>query len=166
VIVVLLVMGAVVATVSAVLVGGLMLPRHHVVERSGVVPEAAHTVWSRLADPSQYAHWRRDVRAVDLLSDEPPRWREFTVDGAFVWECVHADAPATLVLRAIDDDVQRRPERRFTLHGHERGTCVTCTESAVHDNPIPRFVYRYLLRPEPTLEALLADLARTVTSPT
>ena len=159
-------MGAVVATVSAVLMGGLLLPRRHVVERSCVVPDAMHSVWSHLADPARFASWRRDVRSVDLLADAPRRWREFTVDGAFAWECVQADAPATLVLRAIDDDVQRRPERRFTLHEHELGTRVTCTESAVHDNPIPRFVYRYLLRPEPALEALLADLARAVTSPT
>lgn len=163
-IVVLLVMGAVVATVSAVLVGGLMLPRDHVVERSRVVPDDVRTVWSRLADPARYATWRRDVRSVDLLSDAPPRWREFTVDGAFAWECVQADAPARLVLRAIDDDVQRRPERRFTLHVEDRGTRVTCTESAEHRNPIPRFVYRYLLRPEPALETLLADLDRSVTS--
>lgn len=156
-------MGAVVATVSAVLVGGLMLPKHHVVERACVVPDDVRTVWRHLADPARYANWRRDVRSVDLLSETPARWREFTVEGAFAWECAEADAPTHLVLRAIDDDVQRRPERRFTLHEVDRGTRVTCTESAVHHNPIPRFVYRYLLRPEPALDALLADLVRAVT---
>jgi hypothetical protein len=159
-IIVLLVMGAVVATVVATVAGGLLLPARHVVQRRRTVPLAIDDAWARLADPARYAAWQRRVRSVDLLATQPLRWREFTDDGALAWEAVSLDAPSRLVVRAIDDDVQRRPERVLVLEPAGGGTHVTCTEAAHHGNPITRFVYRYLLRPEPVIDALLADLAR------
>lgn len=160
--VVLLVMSSVVAAVMAVLAGGLLLPKRHVVERARDLPAPPDVVWSRLAQPASYAAWQRQVRRVDWLTDAPMQWREFTTDGAFTWACTTCDAPHVFTARVVDEDVQRRPERTLRLRAVDGGTRVTCTEVALHTNPIPRFVYRYLLRPEPQLDALLDDLARAI----
>lgn len=164
--VVLLVMSAVLATVTAVLAGGLLLPSRHVIERQREVAASLDTVWHRVATPANYATWQRHVRRTESLSDAPLRWREFTVDGAFTWQCTQVQAPHHFSARVIDDDVQRRPERAIRLEATANGTRIHCTETAVHTNPIPRFVYRYLLRPEPQLDALLDDLVRTLQAAT
>lgn len=162
---ILLAMGAVVATVVAVLAGGLLLPSRHVVARSRHLSVPPDVAWRRVADPARYAAWQRHVRSVDVLAAQPLRWREFTVEGAFAWEASVVEAPHRFVATSIDDDVQRRPERALHLEATDAGTRVTCTETAHHANPITRFVYRYLLRPEPAIDALLDDLAAGLTPP-
>jgi uncharacterized protein YndB with AHSA1/START domain len=158
VLVVLLVMSAVVAMVTAVVAGGLLLPARHVITRERDVNASPDSVWAHVAVPTTYATWQRHVRRIESLAESPMRWREFTVDGAFTWQCTNAHAPHRFVARVIDDDVQRQPERTISLETTTHGTRIRCTEVAVHLNPIPRFVYRYLLRPEPQLDALLDDL--------
>lgn len=160
--VVLLVMSAVVAMVTAVVAGGLLLPARHVITREREVNASPDSVWARVAAPTTYATWQRHVRRIESLTESPMRWREFTVDGAFTWQCTDAQAPHRFVARVIDDDVQRQTERAVALEPTGNGTRIRCTEAAVHANPIPRFVYRYLLRPEPQLDALLDDLVRTI----
>lgn len=162
---ILLVMGAVVATVVAVLAGGLLLPSRHVVQRARHLSVPLDVAWRRVADPARYAEWQRQVRSVDVLAAQPLRWREFTIEGAFAWEAIVVEAPHRFVATSIDDDVQRRPERTVDLVASDGGTRVTCTETTLHANPITRFVYRYLLRPEPAIDALLDDLAAAGLSP-
>lgn len=155
-------MGAVVATVIGVLAGGLLLPARHVAEGSIVVRATPEAAWSLVADPARYAMWQRDVRSVDLLDTAPLRWREFSEEGAHAHEATHVHAPHRFVSEVLDDDVQRRPERVFVLEAIAEGTRVTCTESSLHVNPIARFVYRYLLRPEPAIAQRLRDLERAL----
>lgn len=161
-IIVLLVMAAVVSTVFAVVAGGLLLPSRHVVSREVPLRATPDVVWTLLADPAGYPAWQRRVDSVELLGRAPLRWREFGDEGSVAFEVTTLDAPHRFVAVAIDDDVERRPERAFELHATDDGTRVTCTERSTHANPIARFVYRYWLKPEPGIERLLTDLRRAL----
>ena len=161
-VIVLLVMGPVVATVLAIVAGGLLLPARHESARQRVVRATPEAVWSLVADPAGYPAWRRGVTSVDLLGRAPLRWREFGQEGAFAFEVTRLEPPHVFSAMAIDDDVMRRPLRTLTLEARADGTLVTLTEQAELRNPITRFVCRYLLRPEPAMAQCLRDLQRAL----
>lgn len=158
--IVLLVLAAVFSTATAVLLGGLLLPREQVTERRRLVRASPEVVWAFVADPPGYPAWLRRVRSVDALGTRPLRWREFGEEGGVAWECLELHPPSRFRQRALDEDLARRPEREIRLEPSDDGTLVVVRETAVLANPVLRFVYRYLLRPEPGLDAFLIDLHR------
>jgi uncharacterized membrane protein len=160
--VVVLVFAVVVSASIAVLLGGLLLPREQVIERHTQLPASADAIWALLADPPGYPAWRRGVRAVDVLGTSPLRWREFGEEGGVAWQVQVREVPVLLRITATDEDLMRQPTRQFRLTAGDHGTQVSVRDTASLPNPVLRFVYRYLLRPEPALEALLADLRRAV----
>jgi hypothetical protein len=162
VLVVLLVLAAVVSMATAVLLGGLMLPREQVVERQLRVRARAPEVWALVADPLGFPTWLQRVRSVDPLGSAPLRWREFGEEGGVTWEAQHLNAPHRFVASALDEDLARHPTREVCLEETDDGTLVTLREVAQLSNPVLRFVYRYWLRPEPGLVAYLGDLRRAL----
>lgn len=164
-IVVLLVLGTVCSAFLAILAGGLMLPRQQTVSRSVTVRASPAIVWSRIANPGDYPTWRTHTSSVELLGTDPLRWREFGADGSFAFEVTAQSSLERLVAVAVDDDVARRPEREFVLSPASEGTTVRYTERCTLDNPISRFVFRYLWTADDTVQAMLTDLRRAVDSP-
>jgi hypothetical protein len=163
--VVLLVLGAVSSAFLAILAGGLMLPRQQAVSRTITVRAEPDAVWSRLCEPAGYPAWQRRTSSVDVLDTTPLRWREFGAEGSFAFEVTTVAAGARFVAVALDDDVARRPEREFLVSAVPDGTSVTYTERCTLDNPISRFVFRYLWTADDTVRETLADLRRAVEEP-
>jgi hypothetical protein len=163
--VVLLVLGAVSSSFLAILAGGLMLPRQHAVSRSVTMRAVPDAVWSRVADPAGYPAWQRRTSSVDVLDSTPLRWREFGAEGSFAFEVTVVEVGERFVAVALDDDVARRPEREFLMRAVPDGTSVTYTERCTLDNPISRFVFRYLWTADDSVRDTLADLRRAVEAP-
>lgn len=162
-IVVIMVFGATVASVLAAFLGGLMLPRFHEVTRAVRVPASLDTVWQLVANPTGYATWRDRVTAVDLESDTPLRWREYTDDGPLDFEASLVQPPTTL-------RVQRRggaplpAERDYRLQADGDGTRVEYAERLPMPNPLKRFIARYLLSPAEIVDQELAALSAAARS--
>ncbi len=157
--IVLFVMGAVVAVVLSMLVGGLLLPRAHDVTRVLRLRAAPDVVWSLIAEPAAYPTWRDTMSSVDIESTAPLRWREFGDDGSLAFEAVRVNAPQHFAARLLDDDVARHLEREFTLEPDSAGTRVVYRERSTVHNPIARFVNRYIVRRTGASDRLLVALA-------
>lgn len=156
---VLFVMGTVVSVVVALLVGGLMLPRTHSVARAIRLRATPDTVWSLIADPAGYPAWRDTMSSVEVDGTAPLRWREYGDDGALAFEAVTVNAPNEFTARVIDDDVARQTERRFSLTADGDGTHVHYREQSSVNNPIARFVFRYIIRRTGAMDRTLVALA-------
>ncbi len=157
--IVLFVMGTVVSVFVAMLVGGLMLPRTHSVARVLRLRAAPDTVWSLIADPAGYPAWRDTMSSVDVDGTAPLRWREYGDDGALAFEAVTVLAPHEFIARVLDDDVARQSERRFALSPDGDGTRVHYVEQSSVNNPIARFVFRYIVRRTGAMDRTLVALA-------
>lgn len=157
--IVLFVMGTIVSIVIALLVGGLLLPRTHTVARVMRLRAAPETVWSLIADPAGYPAWRDTMSSVDMDGTAPLRWREYGDDGALAFEAVTVHAPHEFKARVIDDDVARQAERCFSLTPDGDGTHVLYQEQSSVNNPIARFVFRYIMRRTGAMDRTLSALA-------
>jgi len=157
--IVLFVMGAVVAVVLSMLVGGLLLPRAHDVTRVLRLRAMPDAVWSLVADPAGYPTWRDSMSSVNIEGTAPLRWREFGDDGSLAFEAVRVNAPHHFAARLLDDDVARQIEREFTLEADGTGTRVVYRELSTVNNPIARFVNRYIMRRTGASDRLLVALA-------
>ncbi len=157
--IVLFVMGAVVAVLVSMLVGGLMLPARQTVARAVRLRASPEAAWSLVADPAGYPAWRDTITSVEIEGTAPLRWREYGDDGALAFEAVTVEAPRRFTARAIDEDVARRPEREFRLVADEAGTRVEYVERTTTNNPVTRFVFRYVVRPHGAMDRTLLALA-------
>ncbi len=152
-------MGAVVAVLLSMLVGGLLVPRAHDVTRVIRLRAAPDVVWSLIADPAGYPAWRDTMSSVDIDGTAPLRWREFGDDGSLAFEAVRVQPPRHFAARVLDDDVARQIEREFTLQADGEGTRVVYRELSTVNNPIARFVNRYIMRRTGPSDRLLSALA-------
>lgn len=157
--IVLFVMGAVVAVVLSMLVGGVLLPRAHDVTRVLQLRAAPDVVWSLIADPAGYPAWRDTMSSVDIEGTAPLRWREFGDDGSLAFEAIRVEAPHRFAARLLDEDVARHEHREFTLEADGAGTRVVYREVSTVNNPIVRFVNRYIVRRTGASDRMLRALA-------
>lgn len=139
-----------VGIVLTVAVIGALLPRDHVAAMSARIVAPPATVWAALTDPAQYPKWRKDVLAVEMLPAAPtgPTWREKTGHGSIKMVMDLADAPRRMVTRIADDNVPFggtwecvvAPDGPFYSR-------VTITERGSVNNPLVRFVSRFVMGP-------------------
>lgn len=159
-------MGSVVAVVVALLVGGMVTPRHHRVARSIVVNADPDTVWRAVRDVAQYATWRDDILSAVLVDTDQPgvRWRETSRRGSVTFGIVHEHAPHAFTARVLDDDLSYSGEWRWHVGAVAEGTCLAITESADVGNPVFRFVGTHVIGHTRALDVYLAAFARHVGS--
>jgi len=163
---ILFVMGSVVAVVVALLVGGMVTPRHHRVARSIVVNADPDTVWRAVRDVAQYATWRDDILSAVLVDTDQPgvRWCETSRRGSVTFGIVHEHAPHAFAARVLDDDLSYSGEWRWHVGDVAEGTCLAITESADVGNPVFRFVGTHVIGHTRALDVYLVAFARHVGS--
>lgn len=159
---ILFVMAAIVAVIAALLVGGLVTPREHLVARSVRLSVPAQTVWESIRDVARYADWREELESVDVLEPEDglARWREISTRrtitfGASVDEPMHR-----FVARMLDEDLPFTGEWRWTVQPDGAGTRVTLAECGQVGNPALRFIATHLIGHTKSIDRCLRDLAR------
>lgn len=157
-------MGSVVAVVVALLVGGMVTPRHHRVARSIVVNADPDTVWRAVRDVAQYATWRDDILSAVLVDTDQPgvRWCETSRRGSVTFGIVHEHAPHAFTARVLDDDLSYSGEWRWHVGAVAEGTCLAITESADVGNPVFRFVGTHVIGHTRALDVYLVAFARHV----
>ncbi len=149
----------------ALVVWGRSLPADHEASASAHVRAAPDRVHALLADVRAIPKWRRTVRRVDIVAEEPRlRFREHGAQGTLELE-VAEKSPASLVLRTA-------PARRmvfegswtYTLVPEDDGTRVTLTERGSVRSPLARVFSKYVLghrtHVERTIAALVQRFAR------
>jgi uncharacterized protein YndB with AHSA1/START domain len=153
-----IVVGVLVVLVLAVLAAGARLPAGHVAARRVRLPAGRERVWPVLTDVAAYPSWRPRVKRVEMLGDEPVRWREIGKDGKIAFEITEADEPRRLVTRITDPKLPFGGSWTYDLTADGDACVVTVTEHGEVRNLVFRFMSRYLLGHTATIDGYLKAL--------
>ena len=150
-----------VALVLVVVLVGLALPTGHVASRTAPLPQPPETVWATITDVRAVPEWRRRVTEVEVLppAEGRARWRERGRDGTITFETVEADPPRRLVSRIADPGLPFGGSWTYDIAPAPGGSTITITERGEVYNPIFRFVSRFIIGHQATMDAYLADLS-------
>lgn len=148
--------------VAAIVAIGYILPVRHVASRDRDYAAPPDRVFAAIATPAGYPGWRPDVRTVEMLpdSDGHMRFREVGKDGAITFQVEEMRSPERLVTRIADQGLPFGGSWTFELSPQPAGTRLRITENGEVYNPIFRFVSRYVMGHDATIERYLADLDR------
>lgn len=158
---ILFVMGAIVAVVVAILVGGLVTPRTHVASRAVTFRATPDRVWQTIHDVANYGEWRNELEDVSVVDSEQPqlRWRETSTRGSVTFGVTLDEPPRRFAARILDDDLPYSGEWTWQLDADGDGTRVTITERGEVGNPIFRFIGAHLIGYTRSIDTYLKGLA-------
>lgn len=146
--------------VALVVLVGYLLPPRHTATTSRGYPASPELVWTAITDVEVFDQWRSGVSDVVRLPDAEglARWREVSRGGPMTIEVVEQDPPRRLVTRIADDDLPFGGTWTYTVEATDSGSTLTITEDGEVQNPVFRFVSRFILGHDATMEAYHDDL--------
>jgi len=163
---ILFVMGALVAVVAALVMGGLATPRVHVASRSMVVRAPVSLVWRTVREVYSYADWRPTLtESVISVGEGGEEWRESTRGASTRFGVTVDEPPHRFAARILDDDIPYVGEWTWMLEPAGNGTRVTTTVRGEIGNPISRFIRTHMAGHAAPIDAYLAALAARVGDP-
>jgi len=154
---------AVVGFIIALLAAGAMLPEKHIVSRSLTVNKPVNEVWQVLTDHAQDPKWRPEVESVTRIADRNghPVWEEKYKNGDTMRiETTLVDAPKRMERKIVDQSAFGGVwiyEVNPSADG--QATTIRITENGEVYNPAFRFIGRFIIGLEATVEKYLTDLA-------
>ena len=152
---VLLVLIAVIAVVATI---GATLPVKHVASRSAIFDPAPQQVWQVITSPPT---WRPDVQRYEVLKSDPAhrKWREYSAHGQKItYEVVAFEPPRKMITRIADAGLPFGGTWTYIIEPAPNGSVLTITENGEIYNPIFRFVARYMIGYNGTIDAYLKAL--------
>ena len=140
---------------------GWLLPRAHTASRTAQYAAAPEAVFAAISDVGQYASWRSDVTAVELLpSGDGTMFREAGPGGQITYRIETLEPPARMVSRIADPSLPFGGSWTFeVVAAAGGGSALTITEDGEVYNPIFRFISHFFMSPTATLETYQNDLA-------
>lgn len=146
---------------ALVLVGGLM-SREHTVTREAEIAAAPAAVFAVIADLEAMSTWRPGVVQVKRLADDAgrPVYREASVYGPVTYVVSEARPPEHLVLDMVGPGIDST--WTFDLAPAGSGTRLTIREQAQIENPMVRFLSRFVTGHGKNVQAYLDALVRHV----
>jgi uncharacterized protein YndB with AHSA1/START domain len=154
----LIVAGVVCLLVAIVIVVGYLLPVAHVASAETNVDQPPDRVFALLTDVAGFPRWRSDVKSVELLGSDPPRWREHGSNGDVTFEVTERQPPRRLVTRIADQSLPFGGTWTYELTPAGSGTRLTITEHGTVFNPVFRFMSRFVFGHAATIERFLKDI--------
>ena len=158
----LVVLGVIGAALAVLYAVGASLPAGHTATVEARLDAPPAVVWRLITDVERYPEWRPDVERVTRLEDRRglPVWREALGTGALTFETVARDSAERLVVRIADEGLPFGGTWTYRLTPTDPGTLLTITEDGEVDNPLFRFLSRYVFGHENTIRGYL-DALRT-----
>lgn len=160
--------GGLIAVIAAVWLIGTGIRQDHRATASRELPIRVDQVWKRITDLDDFARWRPDVDTVELIqrpSNLLPAWRERGSGGVLAIEATVVEPLTRLVFEIIDEGQPFGGSWTYLLEPADSGTRLTITEDGEIYHPIFRFVAKYVLGYDGTinryLDALEADVVAT-----
>jgi hypothetical protein len=143
--------GILVCVILIVLLIGYLLPVKHRASITLTVSGRPEQVWQRLIDFKAYPDWRKDVKAVEVISDT--QWAETDQhDHRLPFSMTMKDRPRTLVTRIDGKDQPFGGSWVYTLEDQGNATILTITEDGEVYNPLFRFVSKFIMGHSATLK--------------
>ena len=157
----LLVLGAIVVLILALIALGYALPVGHVATRDAQFAATPERVFDALTNVQEFPKWRSDVESVEVVSRAPRlQWREQSGGDTVTFEVQERDQPRRLVTRIADRTLPFGGSWTFALQPDGSGTRLTITENGEVYNPLFRVMSRFVFGHTATIERYLDDLRR------
>jgi uncharacterized protein YndB with AHSA1/START domain len=148
---------------GAVVIAGGLVSREHQVARTVELAAPPETVFAVIADLEDMPAWRPEVVRVERVpnpTDSLPTYRELGVRGPVTWAVVEARPPARLAVSIRGAGPGFEGTWIFDVAPASQGTRLTITERGEIDNPVFRFLSRFVVGYGKGLDAYLEALAR------
>jgi Polyketide cyclase / dehydrase and lipid transport len=156
----LIIAGILVCTVLIALLIGYLLPVKHRASVTIAVPGGPEKVWQRLIDYKAYPDWRKDVKAVEGISDT--QWVEIDQrDHRMPFSMIVRERLRTLVTQIDGRDLPFGGSWVYTLQDQGNSTVVIITENGEVYNPLFRFVSKFIMGHTATLKRYSAYLEQS-----
>lgn len=155
------VVAALLIAASLVYVIGARLPVKHTVSQQMMFKLSPDQVWSVIADFTTYAEWRKSVIAVEKLPDINGHsvWKEVEKGGGGLqYETLAITPSRELVRRIAGEGLPFGGTWTFRLAPHDQGMTLTIVEDGEIYNPVFRFVARYLMGYQKSMQTYFSDL--------
>jgi uncharacterized protein YndB with AHSA1/START domain len=157
------VLGALGATAVVIMVIGWMLPVAHRAARQATFQAPAARLYALITSPNDFPAWRTGVKLVEVLPDENGhgRFREVSGDGTITYEVAEAVPDRRVVTRIADPNLPFGGAWTYELLPTKGGgTTLRIIEDGEVYNPLFRFVSRYVMGHEATMDRYLRDVAK------
>ena len=139
---------------------GFALPQSHVVSRDATLTASPAAVFATITDVSSQSSWRTGITSVDVVSNNPMKWREHEGSDTILYEVVESRPTGLHRVRIADPDLPFGGTWTYELTADGNGTKVRITERGEVYNPLFRFMSRFVFGHTATIERYLADLRR------
>ncbi len=164
-----IVLGVIAALALIVVLVGATLPQSHVAVSSAQYGKPAADLFRTITDVATAATWRKDVERIEMLPVNGNRiaWREVSKNGVvnYEGEIVRAPAPGVpgrFISRITDKNLPYGGEWIIDVSVNGGGSVVTVTENGEVYNPIFRFVSKYVMGHNATIDTYLRALGTHV----
>jgi hypothetical protein len=161
---VLIIVGALVALVVIALVIGFLVPRQHVAGSSVTLRQPRDTVWRLVRDLAGTAGWWAEVATSQRASDAAGRevWEQQLKNGFTMRLMITEDAAPARLVTTIDapPDAPFGGTWTYELATADEGTRLTVTERGYVNNPLFRFMSRFIFGYYATIESYLKALGK------
>ena len=157
------VLAAIVVIVGIVAFAGSRLPVSHVASRSAVIHASPDAVFNTMTDFGSAPSWRSGVKRVSVKPDSATGRRRVTEEsttGTMTMEVEELVPPTRFVMRSVGDDLPYGGAWAHALEPQGDATRVTITEHGEVYNPIFRFIAKYVMGHNGTMDVYLKDLGR------
>lgn len=151
-----------VGTVVLILVIGWLLPEKHVAARAISLRQKSNVVFALISDFKSAPTWRSDVQEVEILSGAGAnmKFRETGKNGVLTMEVMELSPPTRMVTRIADKSLPFGGAWIFEISPTAEGCRLNITEQGEIYNPIFRFVSRFFLGYEGSLNSYLQNVSR------
>lgn len=143
---------------------GATLPTDHVASSSAVCEAPPARAWTTITDFGKQPEWRPEVKSAERVADQGghPVWREVYNSGdRMTLETLESEAPKKLVRKILADGGPFSGTWTFTIEAEGGNKSkVTITEQGKIENPIFRFVSKYMIGHTSTMDLYLSQLQR------
>ena len=150
------------ALILIVITTGALLPVTHQVTRSITLAKPTADVWLAITDYPSHPAWRQNVKRIERLPDQNGHamWREDYGDFALAFETMAQEPPALLVRRIAGQGAPFGGQWEYRLAPEPKGTRIVITETGQVPNPIFRFVSKYVIGHNASVDEYLIALGR------
>lgn len=149
--------------VAVIAIIGFFLPTDHKVSRTIELKQPPEKVYEAIADFQNAPEWNSMVTEVKQLKDQSGNevWQETYTGGEVMkFETIEAEKPKRLVRKIADVGGPFTGRWEFDIEKTDDGCKLKITEHGRISNPLVRFAFRYLSKPEGPMETYLNDLGK------
>ena len=154
----LMVAGTLLALILLAVVIGILLPKSHTASRSAVFKATPQQLFALIDGPQT---WRSNVKKYEPVSIQDGRrqWRETDDYGhTITYEAVERHPPTLLETRIVTENLPYSGTWTMNLEPAEGSTALRITEQGQVYNPLFRFISRFVIGHNRTIDIYLRDL--------